>query len=125
MLRALRSLGRPVGVILLALLVSPSMVADCRPIGEAAAADMPCCHKASRVASFDAECCAVRPDSSSEHQPPLAPQLRSTDGKDFLTNAPPAAAAVPAPPVPVPDSRAGDPPVPQDHLYLRHSAIRC
>lgn len=125
MFRAIRRLRRPLGVLLLAMLVSPGLGAECRPLTVDSAAGMPCCHKQSNEASLDAECCAVKqPAPTSEQPPATAPPVRTLNGKELLPASASAAPDVAAPPVP-----AGDPGpvahrIPQDRLYLRNSAIR-
>lgn len=125
MVRAIRLLRRPLSVLLLAILVSPGLLAECRPLGADSAAGMPCCHKPSSEASLDAECCAVnQPAPTSENPPATATPVRTLTGKELLPASASAAPDVAAPPVP-----AGDPSpvahrVSQDRLYLRNSAIR-
>lgn len=125
MFRAIRRLRRPLGVLLLAMLVSPGLVAECRPPDVDSEAGMPCCHEQPSEASLDAECCAVnQPAPSSENPPATVPQARTVNGKELPAATASAALDVAPPPIGVGARSVVAQRIPQDRLYLRNSAIR-
>jgi hypothetical protein len=124
MFRIIRRWTRPLAAAVLAGSISPSITAECRPLGDPAAG-MPCCQKQTHRAAWDAECCAVRqPAPAPERGVASVPTFRPLEGK--LALAP--AASLPFDPSPVlhavvpsPASQTGPP---HADLYLLNSVFR-
>ncbi len=123
MLSTFRVLGRPLGLMALLALVSPSW-AECRPAGTATHGGMSCCMKVeSAQGMLDSGCCNVRRAPESEQSPATKGTVRTAPAPLGAPAEAPAVSAAPAFAI-AGLAAAIDSGPPGPPLYLRLSAIR-